>query len=324
MKGEFYKMEYDAWDEGTVDLSLEEEAAYLRLCHQMYRRKGPIPNSDRLLCALWRCHQNKARPLLQKLISAGKIHITPEGYLTNTRVTQEVDARETLSTRRADAGHTGGIRSGHVRRKALKNNNADEAKRSREEKIREEENREEKIITDSHPSGVSDNDISEDQSSSSGSPIEASPLDETLLPKEPELGFQHPEPRARGTALVPVGHRPTATLVIPGPSGFDEWWSIYPRKKSKDGARKRYAEIVKSGRATERELLDGAMRYASEQAGQDPRYTKHPTTWLNNGCWADEPSPPKFQHHQFRTSADSAIDGIRSFLEEGDYDETNC
>jgi uncharacterized protein YdaU (DUF1376 family) len=289
MKGEFYKMEYDAWDEGTVDLSLEEEAAYLRLCHQMYRRKGPIPNSDRLLCALWRCHQNKARPLLQKLIAAGKVHVTPDGHLTNTRVTQEVDARETLSTRRADAGHTGGIRSGHVRRKSLKNNNPDEAKRSREEKIREEENREEKIRTDSHPSGVSEKDVTEDQSSI-GNPIEASSPDETFLPKEPELGFRHPEPRARGTALVPISNRASRSIATTGDTvgSFEAWWSAYPRKKSKDGARKKYAEVIKSGRSTERELLEGALRYASEQAGQDPRYTKHPTTWLNNGCWADE------------------------------------
>lgn len=135
-KGEFYKMEFDAWDEGTVELTLEEEGAYLRLCHQMYRRRGPIPNSDRMLCALWRCHQNKARPLLQKLITKGKIQVTPEGNLTNGRVRQEVDTRETLGRHRADAGHTGGIRSGHARRKSLENNNTDEAKRSRGDKIR--------------------------------------------------------------------------------------------------------------------------------------------------------------------------------------------
>ncbi len=43
MKTEFYKMEYEAWDEGTDDLTLEQEGAYLRLCHQMYRRRGSIP-----------------------------------------------------------------------------------------------------------------------------------------------------------------------------------------------------------------------------------------------------------------------------------------
>jgi uncharacterized protein YdaU (DUF1376 family) len=138
MKGEFYKMEFDAWDEGTVELTLDEEAAYLRLCHQMYRRRGPIPNSDRLLCSLWRCHQNKARPLLQRLIAKGKIRITEDGALTNQRVGRELDDRETLRTHRAHAGHTGGIRSGHARRKPLETKGVDEAKRSRGEEIREE------------------------------------------------------------------------------------------------------------------------------------------------------------------------------------------
>ena len=81
MKGEFYKMEYDAWDEGTIDLSLEEEAAYLRLCHQMHRRNGLIPNSEKLLMALWRCPQNKARTLLNRLVAADKIVETTDGYL---------------------------------------------------------------------------------------------------------------------------------------------------------------------------------------------------------------------------------------------------
>ncbi len=138
MKGEFYKMEYDAWDEGTVELTLEEEAAYLRLCHQMYRRKGPVPVTDRMLCALWRCHQNKARPLLQRLIDKGKITLLPDGLATNKRATQEIDDRETLRTHRVHAGHTGGIRSADARRKSLKSNDTVQAKSSREEKIREE------------------------------------------------------------------------------------------------------------------------------------------------------------------------------------------
>lgn len=128
--GEFYAMEYDAWDEGTVGLTLEEEAAFLRICHQMYRRKQAIPNSNKLLCVLWRCHPNKAKALLQKLVEHGKIVIDEAGNLTNLRTAKELHVRETLRTRRAHAGHTGGIRSGEVRKKSLENNDPDEAKRS--------------------------------------------------------------------------------------------------------------------------------------------------------------------------------------------------
>lgn len=38
-------------------------------------------------------------------------------------------------------------------------------------------------------------------------------------------------------------------------------------------------------------LIAGAHRYRAETADKDPRYVKHPKTWLNQGCWQDEPDP---------------------------------
>mgnify|MGYP001047285910 CR=1 FL=1 len=69
---------------------------------------------------------------------------------------------------------------------------------------------------------------------------------------------------------------------------FEDWWKLYPLKKSKAGAQRSFEKIVNSGQATIEELCAGAMRYAAERTNQDPKYTKHPTTWLNQGCWADE------------------------------------
>jgi hypothetical protein len=74
-------------------------------------------------------------------------------------------------------------------------------------------------------------------------------------------------------------------------SSFEEWWRMYPRHVAKRRAREVYEGIVEKGKATTAELLAGAMRYAAERDGQDPRYTKHPTTWLRGGCWTDEPAP---------------------------------
>lgn len=145
MKGEFYKMEYEAWDEGTDALTLELEAAYLRLCHQMYRRHGPVPSAPATLSRIWRVHPNKARKLLGDLIAAGKV-VEIEGHLANTRVTRELDARETRRTQQADAGHTGGTHTQENRRKALKTNEQNEAlasmpvKQNQAEKRREEKN----------------------------------------------------------------------------------------------------------------------------------------------------------------------------------------
>lgn len=94
MKTEFYKMEYEAWDEGTDCLTLEQEGAYLRLCHQMYRRRSAIPNEPRMLARLWRCHTNKAKVLVESLIAMGKIHLTADGKgLVNDRVELELNRR---------------------------------------------------------------------------------------------------------------------------------------------------------------------------------------------------------------------------------------
>ena len=82
MKGEFYKMEYESWDEGTELLTLEQEGAYLRFCHQMYRRKSPVVDDKTVLSRLWKCHPNKAVKLRSDLLLAGKIVEAGDGHLT--------------------------------------------------------------------------------------------------------------------------------------------------------------------------------------------------------------------------------------------------
>ena len=50
---EFYKMDPAAWDFGTAELSLEEEAAYLRIVNAIHKHKGPVPNNDRVLAGYY-------------------------------------------------------------------------------------------------------------------------------------------------------------------------------------------------------------------------------------------------------------------------------
>jgi hypothetical protein len=73
--------------------------------------------------------------------------------------------------------------------------------------------------------------------------------------------------------------------------GFAEFYRVYPRHVARGAAERAYRRVIKNGEATEADLLAGAMRYAAAQAGKDPTYTKHPTTWLNAKCWLDEPAP---------------------------------
>jgi hypothetical protein len=79
-----------------------------------------------------------------------------------------------------------------------------------------------------------------------------------------------------------------------GTGAFESFWTQYPRKVAKLAAQKAFAQAVKKGVAPE-DIIRGAMRYAAERVGQDHKYTKHPATWLNGGCWADEPGSPARQ-----------------------------
>lgn len=72
---------------------------------------------------------------------------------------------------------------------------------------------------------------------------------------------------------------------------FDEFWQHYPRKIGKQSARKAYTRALKL--APGDVILAGVLRYAAERKGEDPTYTAHPDTWLNQGRWDDEPTPPR-------------------------------
>lgn len=120
MKKEFYKMFYEDWDEGVECFGNGEDAmalrgAYLTLCHQMYRRQGPISNDPNLLAHLWRVHVNTARAWLNTLLDFGKVCILSGGWVINSRVADELRKRGIVSAVRSQAGTAGGLASGQAR-----------------------------------------------------------------------------------------------------------------------------------------------------------------------------------------------------------------
>jgi hypothetical protein len=58
-----------------------------------------------------------------------------------------------------------------------------------------------------------------------------------------------------------------------------------PRSKKRTAAR----PVSRNGGTNQ---FAGAMRYAAEQTGRDPNFTKFPANWLNGGCWQDESDEP--------------------------------
>lgn len=138
---EFYKMEPQVWDRNTDDLSLEQEAAYLRVCNAIYGSDQPIRENYRMLAGMFRCAERKAKRLLAELIAAGKLTVV-DGWIINERAVEDVSVRRALRVQRQLAGHAGGIESGKSRAKSLKGNDTSEASastRKEEEKKRKEE-----------------------------------------------------------------------------------------------------------------------------------------------------------------------------------------
>lgn len=139
---DWYKMNPVDWNEGTNSLSLEQEAAYLRICNAIYIAGGPISNNAFVVAGLLRCNDRKAKRIVSELVEAGKLTIE-DGSICNRRALDEVSARNRLTVGRESAGRRGGIESGKSRRKPLKNNETGEANASSKTKqIREDKSRE--------------------------------------------------------------------------------------------------------------------------------------------------------------------------------------
>jgi hypothetical protein len=111
----------------------------------------------------------------------------------------------------------------------------------------------------------------------------------------------------------------TGSTAIEIISAFETFWQQYPLRVGKLKAEKIYNDIVKSKRASAEELLAGAGRYAAEQAGQPPKWIKHPSTWLNGHHWRDEPQAPS-KPAKPGSFVEAAAVGFGGFLRNGGHE----
>lgn len=100
-------MDPAAWDFGTANLSLEQEAAYLRIVNAIHKHDGPVPDNDRVLAGMFRCSTRKARALISGLIEAEKLTVE-DGKIWNDRARSDLVHRGFVSISRAESGAKGG------------------------------------------------------------------------------------------------------------------------------------------------------------------------------------------------------------------------
>jgi hypothetical protein len=111
-----------------------------------------------------------------------------------------------------------------------------------------------------------------------------------------------------------------ATCATDWPTDYREiFWAEYPRKVGKKGALRELERIRKSTPCPYFERLISAVRAYAATA--DPQFTKHPKTWLNNGCWDDEPDTRKPHGPTAPNGLAQALDKLKQHVGEVDRSE---
>jgi hypothetical protein len=76
------------------------------------------------------------------------------------------------------------------------------------------------------------------------------------------------------------------------PGGFDDWYSIYPRKKQPQDAKRAFAKAIGSGAITLDALMAKTRAFATnwdKEPKERRKFIPYPASWLNAGGYDDEP-----------------------------------
>lgn len=114
--------------------------------------------------------------------------------------------------------------------------------------------------------------------------------------RNPPEDFQSPpeslRPERKGTGNREQGKEQGTRGAL---TRFDDFWAACPKKVGRGKAEQSYRKASKT--VSEEILIAAMQRYARSRIDQDPTFTKHPATWLNQQCWDDEPdgarAPPR-------------------------------
>lgn len=99
-------------------------------------------------------------------------------------------------------------------------------------------------------------------------------------PAAPAVAATAPPPPAPDPDESPVTTRAAYT------AEFEAFWLAYPRREKKRDAFLAWGRAKKRAKAAA--ITEGAAAYAKRVAGSDPKFIRHPATWLNGDSWLDE------------------------------------
>lgn len=102
------------------------------------------------------------------------------------------------------------------------------------------------------------------------------------------LGSGVLEPPTRPEPVTTKNSSSTATPSTDSEE-FKRFWAAYPRPVGKGQARKAWNAAIK--KADPERIIEAAGRFTAARGNQDPKFTPHPSTWLNGERWGDAPEP---------------------------------
>lgn len=70
---------------------------------------------------------------------------------------------------------------------------------------------------------------------------------------------------------------------------FEAFYTAFPKHVARGAAEKAYVKALEE--ASPAQILTGATAYAASRAGEEYKFTKAPSAWLNQKCWLDEIAP---------------------------------
>lgn len=76
-------------------------------------------------------------------------------------------------------------------------------------------------------------------------------------------------------------------------SMFEKFWKIYPRKVNKGQAKTAFEKICNKpskDKPTWKQVAKAIIQQSKSERWQDKKYIPHPTTWLNQQRWLDDPA----------------------------------
>ena len=91
---------------------------------------------------------------------------------------------------------------------------------------------------------------------------------------------------------------------------FTEFWNLHPRPKDRNACLQLFRQAVQAGEDA-RGIVDGARRYAREQAGNRPMYVCQSDNWLKGNRWRDGAAPGDLPAAEVESVADFWTASIR-------------